>query len=314
MITDGRFFKLPLPIYPGAKMDLISIRDLGKKDIEGILDSADMIHNGKKTPELGGKILATLFFEPSTRTKLSFQAASLRCGMGYLDFQPEMSSLKKGESFSDTIKVVSGYADAIAVRHPKEGAARLAADLTEKPVINAGDGANQHPTQTLIDLFTIKKNKGRISGLNVTLLGDLKYARTMRSLVYGLAMFGARVTLVSPEGLEMDTGYLDEVKKAFDFKVSVKNEPEFAEADVLYVCRIQQERFADPYEAKRITERFMIRASELRGAKEDLIILHPLPKLNEIESGIDSTKQAKYFEQAHFGIPVRQAVLEYALG
>ncbi len=294
-------------------MDLISIRDLDKRTIDGILDSADSILAGKETPRLGGKILATLFFEPSTRTKLSFQSASLRCGMGYLDFHPEMSSLKKGESFSDTIKIVSGYADVLAVRHPKEGAARLAADLTDKPVINAGDGANQHPSQTLIDLFSIRKNKGRIGGLKVTLLGDLKYARAMRSLVYGLAMYGADVTLVSPEGLGMDEDYLDEVKRSFDFKVRIKNEPEFSDADVLYVCRIQQERFADPYEAKRITEKFMVRKEDLKDAKEDLVILHPLPKINEIEPAIDEMKQARYFQQAHFGIPVRQAVLDYVL-
>ncbi|HSB47644.1 MAG TPA: aspartate carbamoyltransferase [Candidatus Bilamarchaeum sp.] len=294
-------------------MDLVSIRDLEKKEIEKILDSAEEIRKGRKA-DLKGKILAAMFFEPSTRTKLSFEAAALRCGMGYLDFQPETSSLKKGESFTDTIKVVSGYADAIAVRHPKEGSARLAADISDKPVINAGDGANQHPTQTLIDLFSIRRSKGRISGLNVTLLGDLKYARAMRSLVYGLAVFGAKVTLVAPEGLGMDEEYLDEVKKAFDFKVQIKSEPEFSEADVLYVCRIQQERFADPLEAKRIMEKFRVRKSDLEDAKEDLVILHPLPKLNEIEPAIDAMKQARYFEQAHFGIPVRQAVLEYVLG
>lgn len=294
-------------------MDLISIRDLGRKDVEGMLDSADKIVKGERKPDQHGKVLATLFFEPSTRTKLSFQSASLRNGMGYIDFQPEMSSLKKGESFSDTIKVVSGYADVLAVRHPKEGAARLAADLTDKPVINAGDGANQHPSQTLIDLYCIRKNKGRIAGLNVTLLGDLKYARAMRSLVYGLAMFGAKVTLVSPEGLGLDEAYLEEVRKAFGFKAEIRNEPEFSDADVLYVCRIQQERFADPYEAKRMMDKFMVRRSDLKDAKEDLIIMHPLPKVGEIEPAIDQMRQARYFEQAHLGIPVRQAVLEYAL-
>jgi aspartate carbamoyltransferase catalytic subunit len=179
--------------------------------------------------------------------------------------------------------------------------------------VNGGDGANQHPTQTLIDLFSIRKGKGRISGLEVTLLGDLKYARTMRSLVYGLAMFGAKVTLVSPPGLEMEQSYLDEINNTFKFKYYVKNEPEYAGADVLYVCRIQQERFADPYEAKRVTEKFAIKKDDLKDAKEDLIILHPLPKINEIDPKIDEMKQAKYFEQAHYGVPVRQAVLEYAL-
>ncbi|VVC02803.1 Aspartate carbamoyltransferase [Candidatus Bilamarchaeum dharawalense] len=294
-------------------MDLISIRDLSKKDIEGILDAAEEIQKGKRKPNLEGKILATLFFEASTRTKLSFQSAAMRNKMGYVDFLPETSSLKKGESYIDTIKTVAGYADVLAVRHPKEGSARFAADSIDKPVVNGGDGANQHPTQTLIDLFSIRKGKGRIGGLNVTLLGDLKYARTMRSLVYGLAMFGANVTLVSPPGLEMEQSYLDEIKKTFKFNVEFKNEPEYSQADVLYVCRIQQERFADPYEAKRVTEKFAIKKDDLKDAKEDLIILHPLPKINEIEATIDQMKQAKYFEQAHNGVPVRQAVLEYAL-
>ena len=294
-------------------MDVISIRDMRKGDIEEILDTAEAIQKGKKKPDLGGKVLATLFFEPSTRTKLSFQSAALRSGMRYIDFLPEMSSLKKGESFEDTIRTVSGYADALIIRHPKEGSARLAADITDKPVVNGGDGGNQHPTQTLIDLYSIRKAKGRIKGLNVTLLGDLKHARTMRSLAYALAMFEARVTLVSPQGLEMDPTYLKELEEKFNFKVKVNNEPDYSEADVLYVCRIQQERFADPLEAKRITEKFMVKKDDLKSAKEDLVILHPLPKINEIESSIDTMKQARYFEQAHNGIPVRQAVLEYAL-
>lgn len=294
-------------------MDVISIRDMGKGGIEEILDSAQAIESRKRKPATEGKVLATLFFEPSTRTKLSFQSAALRSGMEYIDFLPETSSLKKGESFEDTIRTVCGYADALVIRHPREGAARLAADITDKPVINGGDGANQHPTQTLIDLYSIRKTKGRIKGLNVTLLGDLKHARTMRSLAYALAMFEAKVTLVSPKGLEMDKTYLKELEDRFGFKASVKNEPEYAEADVLYVCRIQQERFADPYEAKMVTERFMVKKADLKDAKEDLVILHPLPKINEIESSIDTMKQARYFEQAHNGIPVRQAVLEYAL-
>jgi aspartate carbamoyltransferase catalytic subunit len=294
-------------------MDVISIRDMEKKDIEGILDSAEAIHAGKKMPGISGKVLATLFFEPSTRTKLSFQSAALRSGMEYIDFLPETSSLKKGESFEDTVKTVEGYADALVIRHPKEGSARLAADILKKPVINGGDGGNQHPTQTLIDLYSIKKSKGRIKGLNVTLFGDLKHARTMRSLAYALGMFEAKVTLVSPLGLEMDPAYVKELEERFKLQVHVKTEPEFSEADVLYVCRIQQERFADPMEAKRVTEKFRIKKDDLKGAKDDLVILHPLPKINEIENSIDSMKQARYFEQAHNGVPVRQAVLEYAL-
>lgn len=294
-------------------MDVISIRDMEKGDIEGILDSAQAIEKGERKPATAGKVLATLFFEPSTRTKLSFQSAALRSGMEYIDFLPETSSLKKGESLEDTVKTVEGYADALVIRHPKEGSARLAADILGKPVINGGDGGNQHPTQTLIDLYSIRKSKGRIGGLNVTLLGDLKHARTMRSLAYALARFGAKLTLVSPRGLEMDPQYVKELEARFKLEVSVKNEPEYSQADVLYVCRIQQERFADPYEAKSVTQKFMIRKADLKDAKEDLVILHPLPKINEIENSIDAMKQARYFEQAHNGVPVRQAVLEYAL-
>ncbi len=294
-------------------MDIISIRDLKKEEIEGILDSANDIAEGKKTPDLKGKILATMFFEPSTRTKLSFQSAGMRCGMKVLDFSPGTSSLKKGESFGDTLKTVEGYCDVVAIRHANEGSARLAADTLKKPVVNGGDGGNQHPTQTLIDLFSIKRMKGKIGGLNVTLLGDLKHARTMRSLVYGLAMFGANVTLTSPQGLEMDLEYLKEVQKKFGLNVTVKNEPEFRDADVLYVCRIQAERFADPYEAQSIMKKFRVKKEDLEGTKKDLVILHPLPKVNEIDPEIDSMPQARYFEQAHYGVPLRMAVIDYVL-
>jgi len=294
-------------------MDLISIRDINKKQVEEILDSATAIAKNEKKIDLKGKILATLFFEPSTRTKLSFQSAAMRAGMTYIDFLPELSSLKKGESFADTIRTVEGYADILAVRHAKEGAARLAADMSKKPVINGGDGGNQHPTQTLIDLFSIKMIKKKIAGLNVTLLGDLKHARTMRSLVYGLAMFGANITLISPQGLEMDPNYLKEVEKKFGLNVKIAHEPNLADADVLYVCRIQAERFADPYEAQSIMKKFRVEKEDLKDAKEDLAILHPLPKINEIDPEIDKMPQARYFEQAHYGVPLRMAVIDYIL-
>lgn len=295
-------------------MDIISIRDLEKNQIEEILKKAEDISKGNERPGLEKKVLATLFFEPSTRTKLSFQSAAMRCGMSVLDFSPGTSSLKKGESFSDTLKTVEGYCDAIAIRHAQEGSARLAADVLGKPVINGGDGGNQHPTQTLIDLFSIKQMKGKIEGLNITLMGDLKHARAMRSLVYGLAMFGSKVTLISPKGLEMDREYLGEVKGKFGLDVEIKNEPDFSDADVLYLCRIQAERFADPYEAQSIMKKFRIMKKDLEGTKEDLTILHPLPKVNEIDPEIDKMPQARYFEQAHNGIPLRMAVIDYVLG
>jgi len=292
---------------------LISIRDLEKKEVEELLDSADKIHSGKKKPDYRGKILVTLFFEPSTRTKLSFQSAAERNGMQVVDFLPEVSSLKKGESFTDTIRTVEGYGDVLAIRHPTEGSVRLAADVCNKPVVNGGDGANQHPTQTLIDLFSIRKTKGKIEGMNVHLVGDLKYARTMRSLAYGLSMFGANITLVAPKGLEMPKAEVDEIQKRFGSKITARDGMDISGADVLYVCRIQEERFADPFEAKRVKEKFMIKKDDLKNAKEDLVILHPLPKINEIESSIDTMKQARYFEQAHYGVPVRQAVLDWVL-
>lgn len=291
-------------------MDLISIRDLKKEEIEGLLDLAVKIEAGKHTPDLKGKILATLFFEPSTRTKLSFQSAAMRCGMKFLDFDADTSSLKKGESFTDTIKTVVGYADALVIRHPKEGSSRLAKRVSEKPVVNGGDGGNQHPTQTLIDLFTIKKEKGKIEGLNVYLVGDLKHARTMRSLLYALCMFGAKVTVVAPKGLEIERRYVEEIEAKFKTKVAKTNEMDLKDADALYVCRIQKERFADPYEAKRVMEKFRITKDSLEGAKKDLVILHPLPKINEIDVEIDDMPQAKYFEQAHYGVPVRMAIME----
>ncbi len=294
-------------------MDLLSIRDFERKEVEQLLESAEKIHSGKKKPDYAGKILVTLFFEPSTRTKLSFQSAAQRNGMGVLDFLPEVSSLKKGESFTDTIRIVEGYGDALVIRHPVEGSVRLAADVCSKPVVNGGDGANQHPTQTLIDLFSIKKTKKKIDGMNVTLLGDLKHARAMRSLAYGLAMFNANITAVSPKGLELPKSDIDEIKAKFGATVTMKDSLDMKDADVLYVCRIQEERFADPMEAKRIKEKFMLRKDDLKNAKDSLVILHPLPKINEIESSIDAMPQAKYFEQAHYGVPVRQAVLDWVL-
>jgi aspartate carbamoyltransferase catalytic subunit len=297
-------------------MDLISIRDVDKKTIEEILDLAAQKEKvGLKPHELkkSNRVLATMFFEPSTRTKLSFQTAAIRDGFDYIDFLTETSSVKKGESFIDTIKTVTGYSDILVVRHPKEGSARLAAAVSDKPVINGGDGGNQHPTQTLIDLYTIRKHKGKIAGLNVTLMGDLKHARTMHSLVYALGMFGANITLMSPKGLEMDKETIDEVKKKFNAKIEVKTEFDISKADVLYACRIQAERFADPLEAKRVQEQIYLSMDNLKGAKEALIIMHPLPKVNEIAPEIDNSKFAKYFEQAHNGVPVRMAVIDYVL-
>jgi len=295
--------------------DLISIRDLEKRHIDLILKkSSEMeqaLKEGKPPNSLKGDVVATLFFEPSTRTRLSFQSAAMRLGAKVLSFENVgASSIVKGETFSDTIKMVDGYADLLVVRHAQEGSARYAAQLAEHPVINGGDGGNQHPTQTLLDLYTIKRAKKKIEGLKVTLLGDLKHARTMRSLLYGLSMYGANVTLVAPKGLEMSKEVIREVKEKFNAKVEEKSKMELADADVLYLCRIQKERFSDQYEAEKVQKEFRITEDAIKGVKDDLIILHPLPKVDEVAPEVDRSKHAYYYEQAKLGIPVRMAIME----
>ncbi len=299
--------------------DFISIRDFSKKQIEDLFRTAGAMEKvlkaRKRAETLRNAVVATLFFEPSTRTRLSFQVAATRLGAKVLDFGLlEASSVAKGETFSDTIRMIDGYADVLIVRHPLEGSARLAAQLAVHPVINAGDGGNQHPSQTLIDLYTIKKAKGKIAGLNVCLLGDLKHSRTMRSLLYGLSLFGADITLAAPKGLEMDEDVVEETRDRFGAKIKKTGEMNLRDADVVYVCRVQKERFVDQYEAAKLQKEFRIDMEHLSGVKDDMIILHPLPKIDELDSRIDHTKHALYFEQARNGIPVRMAILTTAVG
>lgn len=299
--------------------DVISIRDMAKSDIELLLRRAEEMEaapeSGKPPCNMQGKIVATLFFEPSTRTKMCFQAAVKRLGGQILNLTSvQASSMKKGESLSDTLKIIDGYSDLVIIRHALEGSARFASEICSHPVINAGDGGNQHPTQTLIDLYAIKRMKGRIEGLDVFLVGDLKHARTMKSLLYGLAMFKAKVKLVSPPGLEMSPEIVDEVKARFKAEVTESSELDLKGADVAYVCRVQKERFADPYEAELAQKRFMVTTEALKGVKGDLVLLHPLPKIDEIAPEIDGTKYAKYFEQARLGVPMRMALMAEVLG
>ncbi len=295
--------------------DLISLRDLSKPQIEGYLSLASAMEKSlyKLQGKLRGKILGTLFFEPSTRTHLSFQTAAKRLGMEVVVFNPDTSSAAKGESLTDTIKIVDRYADILVIRHPAEGSARMAAKIADHPVINGGDGGNQHPTQTLIDLYTIKKAKGKIKGLCVHLVGDLKHARAMRSLLYGLAMFGAKAVLSAPKGLEMDSDIIREVSSKFHSHIAQRSKIDIADADVVYVCRVQKERFADPYEAKKVQAEFRITHEVLSHAKAGMVLLHPLPKVDEIPPEIDSSPYAHYFEQAQNGVPVRMAVLYHCL-
>jgi len=296
--------------------DLISIKDLSKSEIEEILKRSEemelLLKENKTTETMKGKILATLFFEPSTRTKLSFASAMQRLGGGIIGFESvESLSVAKGENLTDTIKIIEKYSDIIVIRHPREGAARYAAEISFKPVINAGDGTNQHPSQTLLDLYTIKKLKNNIEGLNVTLMGDLKHARVMKPLAHVLAIFKANLTFVSPLGLEFGKDFVSELKEKFNSKIIQTNDifSGVRKADVLYVCRIQKERFADQYEAEKLQKIFRITPELIEQADEDMIILHALPKVMEVDPKIDETKHAKYFEQAAYGIPVRMAIL-----
>ncbi|MDR0334401.1 MAG: aspartate carbamoyltransferase [Methanomassiliicoccaceae archaeon] len=300
--------------------DIVSIRDLDRKQIEEIIETAERMVpyalGEKRTKVLEGRILGNLFFEPSTRTRLSFESAAHRLGIDVIDVS-EMSatSISKGETLADTIRMVDAYCDIIVLRHPHEGAARLAAKFSENPVINAGDGAGSHPTQTLLDLFTIKRAKGRIDGLNIVLVGDMKYGRTVHSLVDALAMFGANLTFVAPETLQMPADHVEHVKRrGADPKLTDKLEGAIRDADVLYVTRIQRERFPDPSEYNKVAGTYRIDNEMLREAKKDLVVLHPLPRVDEIDPEVDGTPHAKYFEQAFNGIPVRMALLYMILG
>jgi len=300
--------------------DLVSIRDLNREQINYLLDQSEKMipyARGEKVKKvLDGKVLGNLFFEPSTRTKLSFESAAGRLGATVIDVsEMSMTSMSKGETLADTIKMVDGYCDVIVLRHPHEGAARLAAKFSENPVINAGDGAGSHPTQTLLDLFTMRSAKGSLDGLNVVLVGDLKYGRTVHSLAEALTMFGAKLTLVAPESLQMPQDTINHiVEKGCRPSKTAKLEDVIGQADVLYVTRIQKERFPDPAEYQKVAGTYRIGNAILREAKKDMIVMHPLPRVDEILPEVDVTPHAKYFEQAFNGVPVRMALLCAILG
>ncbi|MGI0147997.1 MAG: aspartate carbamoyltransferase [Thermoplasmata archaeon] len=300
--------------------DVLSIRDFSRADIQLVLRTAKKMVpvavGTRRSRSLEGRILATLFYEPSTRTRLSFESAMARLGGRVLGFSgAEGTSVQKGETLADTVRMVEAYGDAIVLRHPQEGAARLAAEFTEKPVINAGDGAGQHPTQTLLDLYTIWDEKGSIEGQNVVLVGDLRYGRTVHSLTYALAELGAHLTFVSPPTLEMPREILENVKEqGLSFRVAHRLHEVIRDADVLYVTRIQKERFPDPQEYQAVVGSYRIDGDVLRDAKRGLIIMHPLPRVSEIAPEVDRTKHAVYFKQAFNGVPVRMALLDLILG
>ena len=299
--------------------DVISIRDFTKEEILYVLEIAEKMvpiaKGEKKSNLLNGYIMASLFFEPSTRTRLSFESAMKRLGGLVIGFaQPGTTSIKKGESLADTIRTAESYCDVIVMRHPHEGSARMAAEFAEVPVINGGDGAGHHPTQCLLDLFTIKKEKGHIEGNKVALLGDLKYGRTVHSLAYALALFGVEMVFIAPPELQMPKEVIEECKE-MGAKLEIKNDIEdISDVDVLYVTRIQKERFPDPEEYNKVAGSYRIDAKTLEKVKDDMIVMHPLPRVDEISPEVDKTRHAAYFRQTFNGVPVRMALLALVLG
>lgn len=301
--------------------DLISILDLSRNEIEELFRKADQMNKflqEKKTLNtLSGKIISLVFLEPSTRTMYSFQSATYRLGGKTLVFASKTTtSLAKGENIADTVRMMNAYSDLIVIRSPYDGTALYASMISSVPVINAGDGKHEHPTQALIDLYTIYKLKGRIDGLTIGVLGDLKYARTIASLLYGLSLFGPRkVYLISPGNLtlrESVRAKIDDLGLEYEEVRDIRQV--IGELDILYVTRIQRERYPDPEEYERVKNAFKITEKLLENAKPGLKILHPLPKLDEIEKSIDNTDYAAYFYQASLGIPLRMALLASILG
>ncbi|WP_085829207.1 aspartate carbamoyltransferase [Clostridium massiliodielmoense] len=299
--------------------NLIDPMDFSVEELEEVFSLADkIIENPKKYSKVcEGKLLATLFYEPSTRTRLSFEAAMLRLGGKVLGFSDaNCSSVSKGESLEDTIKIVSGYTDVIAIRHPKEGAAEVASKHSYVPIINAGDGGHQHPTQTLTDLLTIRRIKGDFSNHTIGLCGDLKFGRTVHSLVKALSRYeNNKFILISPKELKIPD-YIKRFLKErnIEFKEVDKLEDVIGELDILYMTRVQKERFEDKEEYMRLKDTYVLDKEKMNVAKEDVIVLHPLPRVNEISTDVDDDKRACYFKQARFGMFVRMALIAKVLG
>ena len=300
--------------------DILRTDLLSDKELELILSTAarfeSILEAGGRLTNMEGQVLATLFFEPSTRTRLSFETAMLRLGGQVITVaDPKTSSTAKGESLADSMRTVEGYADVIVIRHPRKGSAQEAADAVAVPVINAGDGAGQHPTQALLDVYTIQKEKGSLEGLTVTLAGDLKNGRTVHSLVYLLVRFGIRLLFVSPPSLEIPAEITADLKR-MDADVNESGDLATAmrQSDVVYVTRIQRERFEDPAEYDRLKGSSVVGMEMVRQAKPDITIMHPLPRVDEIAPEVDAYEGAAYFRQAANGVPIRMALLALVTG
>jgi aspartate carbamoyltransferase catalytic subunit len=299
-----------------AGRDINSIKELNKKEILDIIKIAKKLKISPKNNLLKGKILASCFFEPSTRTRLSTEAAMLRLGGSVIGFaDPGVTSFKKGETLHDSIKIIGQYVDIIAIRHFLEGAAQVASDATDKPVINCGDGSNQHPTQTLIDLFSILECQKKIDGLHIAMMGDPKHSRTMHSLAEALMHFKVQLYFVAPPSLQMPNSITDELKRArIKFSFHENMDDVLKKVDILYTNRVQEERFADRAEFERLKDVYVLRADKLQGVKKNMHVLNPLPRINEISTDVDATPHAYYFQQAANGLYVRQALLALLLG
>ena len=292
---------------------IISVRDLDKQKLESIFDATNKIidMDGDQRREIArGKTLGYLFFEPSTRTRLSFEAAMALLGGTSIGIADGLSSsIHKGETLGDTVKIISSYCDVLALRHSLDGSSRFAAETASKPVINAGSGTEEHPTQTIQDLFTIRKEKKKIDGLKIGIVGDLKYGRTVYSLLYGLSNYDVDVHLISPESLRIRSDSTYVIKKDLSYTESTTLDDYIDDLDVLYVTRIQKERFPDEEEYVNVKGSYVIGLDMIKKMKDDAIILHPLPRVDEISTDVDKTKQAKYFEQAEYGKYTRAALL-----
>lgn len=298
------------------KRDLISITDYSKEEYLQIMELAAEFEKNPNQDLLKGKVVASLFFEPSTRTRLSFETAISRLGgqiIGIAD--PGSSSVIKGETLHDTIKMVTNYADLIVMRHPLEGAARYAAEIATVPVINAGDGANQHPTQTLLDMYSILKTQGRLDNLNIFMVGDLKYGRTVHSLLMAMSEFDNQIfNFIAPEELQMPQEYKIHLKER---GIRYFEHLEFTDiinaADIIYMTRVQKERFSDPIEYEKVKNVYILREKMLRNTRPNVRVLHPLPRVNEIHTDVDSSEKAYYFEQALNGVFAREAIISHIL-
>jgi aspartate carbamoyltransferase catalytic subunit len=298
------------------KKDLISITDYSKEDYLRILELAADFEQNPNQRLLEGKVVASLFFEPSTRTRLSFETAINRLGGRIIGFSDAgSSSVSKGETLHDTTRMVSNYADLIVMRHPLEGSARYAAEVSSVPVINAGDGANQHPTQTLLDMYSILKTQGTLDNINIFMIGDLKYGRTVHSLLMALSEFEKPIfNFIAPEELAMPEEYkLFLTEKGIRYFEHTEINENINHADIIYMTRVQKERFMDPIEYEKVKNVYILRNSMLKNTKHNMRILHPLPRVNEIHTDVDANEKAYYFDQARNGVFTRQAIIAHIL-